>query len=114
MFRGCMSELGVIEMVIGESVIIGASLRVSLSTWGNDCFRTLMHWRRAASSFGDGTKGIVLYFVARAAALGCGGLGIGNEELITPRTCKFCQLRMHGQKMFSHMSARDLVAAWPS
>ena len=43
MFSGFTSEFGLMEMIIGESVIIGLSGKVSLSTLGNDFIRSLVH-----------------------------------------------------------------------
>ena len=114
MFNGFTSELGLITMAMGESVIMGESLRVSLSTEGNDFLRSFVHCTRAASSSGEGVKGIVLYLVARAAARGGGGLGLGKPAPMTPRARRFCQLRMHEQKMSSHTSVRDSVDVSPS
>ena len=56
MFSGLMSELGLIEMVIGESVIMGLSGRVSLSTVGNDFCKLVAHCMSADSSSGEGMK----------------------------------------------------------
>ena len=68
---------------MGESVIIGLSGRVSLSTLGNNFSSTLAHWRSAASSSGEGTRGVAL--LVRAVVLGLAGLGNGNDALMMPR-----------------------------
>ena len=83
MFSGFMSAFGLIEMVIGESVIIGLSGRVSLSTVGNDFCRLVAHWRSAVSSSGEGMEWDALLLTA--AVLGLAGLGSGNDALIMPR-----------------------------
>ena len=83
MFSGFMSALGLMEMVMGESVIIGLSGRVSLNTFGNDFSSTLAQWRSAASSSGEGMRGVAL--LVMAAVLGLAGFGKGNDALMMPR-----------------------------
>ena len=83
MFSGFMSVFGFMEMVMGESVIMGLSGRVSLNTLGNDFSSSLAHWISAASSSGDGMKWDAL--LLKAAVLGLAGFGNGNDALIMPK-----------------------------
>ena len=68
---------------MGESVIIGLSGKVSLSTFGNDFSNTLAQWRSATSSSGEGMRGVALLVIA--AILGLAGFCKGNDALIMPR-----------------------------